>query len=77
MKKVNLAYDLNQCHRIDVEFPMIADFVPIKDAFNQMLLKPPQIYGDYKELEAVKEGKVDIDHCVKNYASPEIMKGLN
>ena len=77
MKKVNLAYDLNQCHRIDVEFPMIADFVPIKDAFNQMLLKPPQIYGDYKELEAVKEGKVDIDHCVKNYASPEILRGPN
>lgn len=31
MKKISMAYDLLQCHRIDVEFPMIADFIPIKD----------------------------------------------
>jgi hypothetical protein len=69
MKKISMAYDLLQCHRIDVEFPMIADFIPIKDQFNQMLLKPPS--------QAAGEIKVDLDSCLKNYATPEIMKGAN
>lgn len=34
-----------------------------------MLLKPPQL--------AAGEIKVDLDSCLKNYATPEIMKGAN
>lgn len=33
-RKLSAVYELEMCHRIDVEFPMIADFVPIKESFN-------------------------------------------
>ena len=47
---------------------MIADFIPIKDAFNQMLLKAP------KEAD---DNKSELESCIKNYASPEVLKGAN
>ena len=55
---------------------MIADFIPIKDQFNQVLLKPPEI--EYDRVDKDKFGiKVELENCIKNFASPEILNGNN
>lgn len=44
-----------------------------------MLLKPPQIYKDLAKGEIKEDdgNKVDLENCIKNFASPEVLRGQN
>lgn len=45
-----------------------------------MLLKPPQIYRDLSKGGEIKEedgNKIELESCIKNFASPEVLRGQN
>ena len=73
-KKLGKAYDMHNLHRIDVEFPMQADFSSLKMAFETALNAPPSA-TDLDLGGAVPT--TDLASCIKSFAKPELLTGAN
>ena len=77
-RKIGAAFDIEQFHRIDCEFGMMAQFDQLLAGLNRCLQRDPK-ETDMADLEAL-DGQcklVELDEAVKNFASPELLKGDN
>ena len=73
-KKLGKAYDMHNLHRIDVEFPMQADFSQMKSVFDQALNAPPS-QADLDLAGAAPQ--TDLESCIRSFAKPETLDGAN
>ena len=65
---------MHNLHRIDVEFPMQADFSQMKAAFEAALNTPPSA-ADLDLGGAVPT--TELNACIKSFAKPELLTGSN
>ena len=65
---------MHNFNRIDVEFPMQADFSQMKAAFDGVMNAPPSA-SDLDQGGALPT--TELSSCIKSFAKPEMLDGVN
>jgi len=68
-KKIGKVFDISNILRIEVEFPIVADFNRMKTDFHNASISVLPVVA--------RQQKTDLETCIKRYAKPETLEGQN